>query len=132
MSTRNMLAIKYKDGTVVGMWQHFNGEPSWMMSVLNDGVGFAEEDLAKELIKFEQCEAVYNKDYWEDRKDRYSEDQITHLSNGGVILAGSGSPKEYKNLRECFSEDIEYLYVWKEGGYRWAVIDGAMLDELGE
>lgn len=132
MSTRNMLAIKYKDGTVVGMWQHFNGDPRWMMSVLNDGAGFAEEDLAKELIKFEQCEAVYNKDYYEDRKDRYSEDQITHLSNGGIILEGSGSPKEYKNLRECFSEDIEYLYVWKEGGYRWSVIDGTMLDELRE
>lgn len=134
MSTRSMVAIKRKDGTVLGMWKHWDGNPAFMLPLLNDHGRFAEEDLAEELVKFESCEAIFTQEYLDDHRKKIKnfckDEDLTPLSNGCYIECGTGQPTVYKNLRECFREDIEYLYVWKEGGYKWAVIDATMLDEM--
>ena len=130
MSTRSMVAIKQADGTFLGMWKHWDGSPTFMLSLLNDYGRFTEDELAEELVQFESCEAIITQEYLDKHNGMFEEKNLTKLSNNCYIEQGSGSPKVYKNIRECFGEDIEYLYVWKPGGYKWSVVDGTMLDEM--
>ena len=51
MSTRSMVAIKQADGKLLGMWKHWDGSPTFMLSLLNDYGRFTEDELAEELVK---------------------------------------------------------------------------------
>lgn len=124
MSTRSMIAIKQKDGTYLGMWKHWDGNPSYMMPLLNDYGNFCSNELAYELVQFGDCEAVISQQYLDKHPDMFNEDDLTPLSNGFYIECGSGDPVIYESVDDCFGEDIEYLYVWT-GRYRWGVIDGS-------
>ena len=38
MSTRSMVAIKQADGKFLGMWKHWDGSPTFMLSLLNQAI----------------------------------------------------------------------------------------------
>ena len=123
MSTRSMVAIRYKDGSCEGMWKHWDGNPDVMLPLLNDYGNFCSDKLAEELIQFGYCEAIYSPEQVE-RYDWIKLEDLTELSNGFFIRGGEGAPLQFDSVDECFSEDIEYLYVWVPGRHRWIVIDG--------
>ena len=122
MSTRSMIAIKQADGTIKGMWKHWDGYPSYMCEML---YAFQSRELAEELVGFGSCESIVSKDYILKNPDMYEMDKLTELSNGYYINMGKGEPVVYSNCEECFREDIEYLYVWDEW-HGWIVVDGGI------
>ena len=63
MSTRSMVAIKQADGKFLGMWKHWDGSPTFMLSLLNDYGRFTEDELAEELVQFESCEAIITQEW---------------------------------------------------------------------
>lgn len=126
MSTRSMICIKQSDGSLKAMFKHWDGYPSFMMPFLED---FCDDDLANELVRFGGCESFQTSEEKERKQttypDQYPEDKYFKCSNGNYIFYGYDSPKEYKNLKELWSDpdnfDIEYVYIWN--GYKWVIID---------
>ena len=127
MSTRSMIAIKQADGTIKGMWKHWDGYPSYMCEMF---YSFQSRELAEELVKFGGCESVLSEEYLQTHLDNYDKSKLTRLSNGYYIHYGQGEPRVYVNCKDCFQEDIEYLYVWDDYN-GWVVIDSRALSLLG-
>lgn len=122
MSTRSMVAVKQEDGTLKGMWKHWDGYPSYMCEML---YSFQSRALAEELVGFSSCDSVISKDYILKHPDMFKINKLTELSNGYYIYKGIGEPVIYTNAKECFGEDIEYLYVWDDM-LGWIVVDGGI------
>ena len=127
MSTRSMIAVRQADGTIKGMWKHWDGYPSYMCEMF---YSFQSRELAEELVKFGDCESVFSEEYLQTHLDDYDKSKLTRLSNGYYIHYGQGEPKVYANCKDCFGEDIEYLYVWDDYS-GWVVIDYGALSLLG-
>ncbi len=127
-----MLAIQQSDGTFLGMWKHWDGDPSYMMRMLNDYGNFCEDDLAYELVQFGECESVISQKSIDNHPDMYAMEDLTPLSNGFYINCGNGDPVVYDSIDDCFGEDIDYLYIWpnKKYRYRWIVVDPAARFDL--
>ena len=127
MSTRSMVAYKKRDGSVVGMWKHWDGHPEYMMPLLNDTL---HKVSPQEIIRFGRCTSFVSEEEVEKHPDWYPQENLTPIAEDYYISEGKDEPLEFKNLRECFDCNISYLYVWTEGGHRWGIVDGSMLDEL--
>ena len=132
MSTRSMVAIKQANGTYLGMWKHWDGDPAFMMSMLNDYGNFCSDEMADELVQFDSCESVLSQEYIDKHPKFVKMEELTPLSNGFYIECGEGNPTLYNSIEECFHEDIDYLYIWVPNrSYRWLVVDASkwLLDE---
>ena len=130
MSTRAILGVVQNDGSFLGAWQWNDGGD--ILELLNRK--FVDNASVKELLSLgmwssmggpRQFKAFYNqtiKDVGYESKLAESVKSAIKLSNDVYFIKESyctNSPKVYKNVKDALEEDINYIYVYFPGLYKW-------------
>ena len=123
MATRSRIGIELKDGSILSIYQHWDGYPSWTGRILN--THYNTKEKVSELIDGGDCSCIWTKDRWTGRKlAPYVMENIEAAEYGPQHYAQRGEdcpPRLDEDLAQFFTDNEEYSYVFRNG--RWVCYD---------
>jgi len=111
MGTRARIGLELKDGSVLSVYHHWDGMPSWLGRMLK--THYNSKELATELIDGGDMSSCWTDERWDDTgmKGVYGPQ---YYSQRGEDCP----PRMNKNLSEYLTQDAEefaYVYTRSEG-----------------
>ena len=121
MGTRARIGIQLSNDSVVSVYHHWDGYPSWLGRILN--THYNTEELVSELIDGGDMSCCWTNMRW-------TKDGATEVEEyGAEYYSGRGddSPPRYdETLEEYLSEGEEYAYLFRNG--EWVCYDMHQFD----
>ena len=104
MATRSRIGIQLADDSILSVYHHWDGYPSWLGRILN--THYNTKTKVAELIDGGDMSAAWGD---ENRAEYYSE-------------RGENCPPRYdNNMEEFFSDGEEYAYIFRNN--EWVAYD---------
>lgn len=126
MSTRAIIGIENKDGSITGLWQWNDG--SCMKKILNKHFNTIEK--AKELISLGVINNIFTEEE-ADGYDKWCKENNIKKDGDYILLHGvkilqqfrhkGKEPETYENIMYAIGQDINYLYLFDEKTNTWSV-----------
>jgi len=119
MATRSRIGIELKDGSILSIYQHWDGYPSWTGRILN--THYTTKEKVTDLIDGGDCSCIWTKDRWTGRKlAPYVIENIEAAQYGPQYYSQRGEdcpPRLDKDMEEFFSMGEEYSYIFRNGNW---------------
>lgn len=129
MSTRSIIGLIDKDGTIKAAWQWCDGYETIKYlrkyfrtkelaeELINEGCYFSSIFTASEKASFETWEKKYAMDgtYLQLSNDIYLRKRLYEFLQK--------NPIHYNSIREMLGEDVSYIYIFDEKTCSWVRID---------
>lgn len=129
MGTRSTIAIENADGTVTGIYCHWDGYPSCNGRILAEN--YTDEDSVRELIALGDLSSlgktIGNKVDFNDH-DAHNGQCVAYSRDRGETGVAAQTHKSWAALLESFGQEFNYLF--KDGA--WTVDDGRSFCALSE
>ena len=118
MGTRSLIGKQLKDGSILGVYCHYDGYPEFNGRILRDN--FDTEDKVNKLIDGGDMSCTWTNAGWNN--ETLPESGPLHYTMRGESLE-SNAPKLYKDLNEFFTRgadqcDAEYTYHFVNGEWK--------------
>jgi len=111
MGTRSRIGLELKNGSILSVYHHWDGMPSWLGRILQTHYNTREK--VAELIDGGDMSCC-----WTDEKFRTEEGVENKAEYGPQYYSERGEdcpPRFDKNLKEYLSDGEEYAYVFRNG-----------------
>ena len=109
MSTRSRIGIELKNGSILSVYHHWDGYPSWLGRILN--THYNTRSKVAELIDGGDMSSCWTKERWNDSADG---------SYGPQYYSQRGEdcpPRFDKDMDEFFANGEEYSYIFRNGNW---------------
>ena len=118
MGTRSLIGKQLKDGSILGVYCHYDGYPEFNGRILRDN--FDTEDKVNKLIDGGDMSCTWTNAGWNN--ETLPETGPLYYTMRGESLE-SNAPKLYKDLNEFFTRgadqcDAEYTYHFVNGEWK--------------
>jgi hypothetical protein len=110
MSTRSRIGLELTDGSILSVYHHWSGYPSWLGRILQ--THYNAKSLAEELIDGGDMSCCWTDERWDDSgvKGVYGPNYYS--------LRGDDSPPRLdKDMDEFFADGEEYSYIFRNGNW---------------
>ena len=121
MSTRSRIGLELSDGSILSVYHHWDGYPSWLGRILN--THYNAKSLAEELIDGGDMSLCWTDERWDDSgvKGVYGPNYYS--------LRGDDSPPRLdKDMDEFFADGEEYSYIFRSGN--WYAYDMHQFEDM--
>ena len=129
MSTRSRIGIELADKSILSIYQHWDGYPSWTGRILN--THFTTKEQVAKLIDGGDCSSIWTKDRWTGKQlAPYVTEQKESEEYGPQYYSGRGEdcpPRIDKNLKQFIENGEEYGYIFRNG--EWICYNTRSWDE---
>ena len=114
MSTRSRIGLELSDGSILSVYHHWDGYPSWLGRILQ--THYNAKSLTEELIDGGDMSSCWTDERWDDSgvKGVYGPQ---YYSQRGEDCP----PRLDEDLAQFFTANEEYAYVFRNG--RWVCYD---------
>ena len=130
MATRSRIGIELQDGSILSVYHHWDGYPSWLGRILN--THYNTKEKVSELIDGGDMSTCWTKDRWTGRQIApYVMENIEAAEYGPQYYAQRGEnfpPRLHKDMEEFFSMGEEYSYIFRNG--QWFAYDMHEFDPM--
>jgi hypothetical protein len=121
MSTRSRIGLELTDGSILSVYHHWSGYPSWLGRILT--THYNSKSLAEELIDGGDMSLCWTDERWDDSgvKGVYGPNYYS--------LRGDNSPPRLdKDMDEFFADGEEYSYIFRNGN--WYAYDMHQFEDM--
>ena len=120
MATRSRIGIQLKDNSVLSVYHHWDGYPSWLGRILN--THYNSRELASELIDGGDMSCAWTNERWNKDLNEFGGATInnegTEYGPQYYSQRGENCPPRYdKDMEEFFSDNEEYSYIFRNGNW---------------
>ena len=121
MATRSRIGIELKDGSVLSVYHHWDGYPSWLGRILNTHYNTREK--VAELIDGGDMSSCWTEDRWN------SETKVQEYGPQYYSQRGEECPPRLDaNKYDYLAEGEEYAYLYTLNG-EWVCYDRHQFEE---
>ena len=115
MGTRSRIGIQLQDDSILSVYHHWDGYPSWLGRILT--THYNTKEKVAELIDGGDMSTCWTDTVWgKDRTDGKKYGPETYADRGEDC-----PPRLDKNMAEFFSFGEEYSYIFRNG--EWVAYD---------
>ena len=120
MATRSRIGIQLKDNSVLSVYHHWDGYPSWLGRILN--THYNSRELASELIDGGDMSCAWTNERWNKDLNEFggatSNKEGTEYGPQYYSQRGEDCPPRYDQTREEFlSDGEEFSYIFTSAGW---------------
>ena len=130
MSTRSRIGIQLSDDSILSVYHHWDGYPTWLGRILNTHYNSREQ--VAELIDGGDMSTCWTKDRWTGKKiAEYVTENVEVEEYGPQYYSARGEscpPRLDSNIVEYLANGEEYAYIFNRQG-EWVAIDCHELDD---
>lgn len=117
MSTRSRIGLQLSDGSILSIYQHWDGYCEWTGRILKTHYNTREK--VEELVDGGDCSCIWTKDRWTGKQlAPYVTEQKESEEYGPQRYSGRGEdcpPRLDKNLKQFIEDGEEYGYIFRNG-----------------
>ena len=117
MGTRSRIGIELADKSVLSIYQHWDGYPSWTGRILN--THYNTKEKVSELIDGGDCSSIWTKDRWTGKElAQHVIENKESEEYGPQYYSQRGEdcpPRLDKNLKQFIENGEEYGYIYRNG-----------------
>jgi len=122
MATRSRIGIELQNGSILSVYHHWDGYPTWLGRILE--THYNTKEKVAELIDGGDMSSCWSDEVWgKDRTDgqKYGPEYYS--------ARGENCPPRYdKDMEEFFSDNEEYSYIFRNGN--WFAYDMHQFDDI--
>jgi len=121
MGTRSRIGLELSDGSILSVYHHWDGYPSWLGRILT--THYNAKSLAEELIDGGDMSVCWTDERWDDSgvKGVYGPQYYSQRGD-------DCPPRLDKNMDEFFANGEEYSYIFRNGN--WYAYDMHQFDDM--
>ena len=121
MSTRSRIGLELSDGSILSVYHHWNGYPSWLGRILQ--THYNAKSLAEELIDGGDMSLCWTDERWDDSgvKGVYGPQYYSQRGD-------DSPPRLDKDMDEFFADGEEYSYIFRNGN--WYAYDMHQFEDM--
>ena len=123
MATRSRIGIQLKDESILSVYHHWDGYPSWLGRILK--THFNTKELVSELIDGGDMSVCWTTDRWGDTSEYGGQMKTEGTEYGPQYYSGRGEdcPPKMMTKEEYLTKDNneEYAYIFRDG--EWICYD---------
>ena len=121
MGTRSRIGLELSNGSILSVYHHWDGYPSWLGRILN--THYNAKSLAEELIDGGDMSCCWTDERWDDSgvKGVYGPQYYSQRGD-------DCPPRLDKNMDEFFANGEEYSYIFRNGN--WYAYDMHQFDDM--
>jgi len=110
MGTRSRIGIELSDGSILSVYHHWDGYPSWLGRILQ--THYNAKSLAEELIDGGDMSLCWTDERWDDSgvKGVYGPQYYSQRGD-------DCPPRLDKDMDEFFADGEEYSYIFRNGNW---------------
>ena len=117
MSTRSRIGLQLPDGSILSIYSHWNGYPSWTGRILN--THYTTKEKVSELIDGGDCSSIWTKDRWTGKELAPHVIEIQEVEEYGPQRYSERGedcpPRLDKNVKQFIENGEEYGYIYRNG-----------------
>ena len=117
MSTRSRIGLELSDGSILSVYHHSDGYPSWLGRILT--THYNSKELAADLIDGGDMSSCWTNKRWDN--DLLDRTRQKYAPNYYSYRGEDCPPRFDSNLNEYLSEGEEYAYLFTNG--EWVCYD---------
>lgn len=113
MATRSRIGIELNDGSILSVYHHWDGYPSWLGRILK--THYNTKEKVSELIDGGDMSCCWTKDRWTGKQlAPYVMEQKESEKYGPQYYAqrGEDCPPRHDTLKEYLDDGEEYAYIF--------------------
>ena len=121
MGTRSRIGLELSDGSILSVYHHWDGYPSWLGRILT--THYNAKSLAEELIDGGDMSVCWTDERWDDSgvKGVYGPQYYSQRGD-------DCPPRLDKDMDEFFANGEEYSYIFRNGN--WYAYDMHQFDDM--
>ena len=121
MGTRSRIGLELSDGSILSVYHHWDGYPSWLGRILT--THYNAKSLAEELIDGGDMSCCWTDERWDDSgvKGVYGPQYYSQRGD-------DCPPRLDKDMDEFFSDGEEYSYIFRNGN--WYAYDMHQFEDM--
>jgi hypothetical protein len=121
MATRSRIGLELSDGSILSVYHHWDGYPSWLGRILT--THYNAKSLAEELIDGGDMSLCWTDERWDDSgvKGVYGANYYSYRGD-------DCPPRLDKDMDEFFSDGEEYSYIFRNGN--WYAYDMHQFEDM--
>ena len=121
MGTRSRIGLELSDGSILSVYHHWDGYPSWLGRILN--THYNAKSLAEELIDGGDMSCCWTDERWDDSgvKGVYGPQYYSQRGD-------DCPPRLDKDMDEFFADGEEYSYIFRNGN--WYAYDMHQFEDM--
>ena len=121
MSTRSRIGLELSGGSILSVYHHWDGYPSWLGRILQ--THYNAKSLAEELIDGGDMSLCWTDERWDDSgvKGVYGPQYYSQRGD-------DSPPRLDKDMDEFFAAGEEYSYIFRNGN--WYAYDMHQFDDM--
>mgnify|MGYP001468519218 FL=1 len=123
MATRSRIGIQLKDESILSVYHHWDGYPSWLGRALT--THYNTKEKVAELIDGGDMSCCWSKQRW--TKDGKSEETDTYGPEYYSDRGDDTPPTLHMNQAQFFAAGEEYSYIFRDG--EWVCYDMHEFDD---
>ena len=110
MGTRSRIGLELSDGSILSVYHHWDGYPSWLGRILT--THYNAKSLAEELIDGGDMSCCWTDERWDDSgvKGVYGANYYSYRGD-------DCPPRLDKDMDEFFADGEEYSYIFRNGNW---------------
>ena len=130
MGTRSRIGIQLSDESILSVYHHWDGYPTWLGKILN--THYNSKEKVSELIDGGDMSCAWTKDRWTGKQvAKYVIENVEVEEYGPQYYSARGEscpPRLDKDMEEFFSDGEEYSYIFRNGN--WFAYDMNYFDDM--
>ena len=121
MGTRSRIGLELSDGSILSVYHHWDGYPSWLGRILT--THYNAKSLAEELIDGGDMSCCWTDERWDDSgvKGVYGANYYSYRGD-------DCPPRLDKDMDEFFADGEEYSYIFRNGN--WYAYDMHQFEDM--
>jgi hypothetical protein len=125
MATRSRIGIELSDGSILSVYHHWDGYPTWLGRILN--THYTTREKVEDLIDGGDMSSAWTKDRWCETSFKMEES----AEYGPQYYSQRGEdcpPRLDKDMEEFFSVGEEFSYIFRNGN--WFAYDMHQFEDM--
>ena len=130
MGTRSRIGIQLSDDSILSVYHHWDGYPTWLGKILN--THYNSKEKVVELIDGGDMSTCWTKDRWTGEQiAKHVIENVEVEEYGPQYYSARGEncpPRLDKDMEEFFSEGEEYSYIFRNDN--WFAYDMHQFEDM--
>ncbi len=130
MGTRSRIGIQLSDDSILSVYHHWDGYPTWLGKILN--THYNSKEKVVELIDGGDMSTCWTKDRWTGKQiAKHVIENVEVEEYGPQYYSTRGEncpPRLDKDMEEFFSEGEEYSYIFRNDN--WFAYDMHQFEDM--
>ena len=123
MGTRSRIGIQLKDDSILSVYCHYDGYPSFNGKVLREF--YDTKEKASQLINGGDMSCTWTNVGW--KNETLPQSGALHYTSRGESIEDN-APRLDKDMEEFFTDNEEYSYIFRNGN--WFAYDMHQFDDM--